>query len=100
MQRLANRPYRVAIVGGGTGVLTAAVALHHLGFEAAVYERSPKLEEVGAGLQVAPNGVKVIRALGLWDKFSMFAFRPATQVSIKWDDASLRHRTPLKGIAE
>ena len=100
MQKLANRPYRVAIVGGGIGGLTAAVALHQRGFEVDVYERSPRLEEVGAGLQVGPNGVKVIRALGLWDQFSRFAFRPATQVSIKWDDASLRHRTPLKGVAE
>jgi salicylate hydroxylase len=100
MQKPANRPYRVAIVGGGIGGLTAAVALHQRGFEVDVYERSPRLEEVGAGLQVGPNGVKVIRALGLGDKFSKFAFRPATQVSIKWDDASLRHRTPLKGVAE
>ena len=101
MQKVAkDRPYRVVIVGGGIGGLTAAVALHQRGFEVAVYERSPKLEEVGAGLQVGPNGVKVIRALGLWDRFSKFAFRPATQVSIKWDDASLRHRTPLKGVAE
>ena len=96
----SDRPYRVAIVGGGIGGLTAAVALHQRGFEVDVYERSPKLEEVGAGLQVGPNGVKVIRALGLWDKFSKVAFRPATQVSIKWDDASQRHRTPLKGVAE
>ena len=76
MQKVAkDRPYRVVIVGGGIGGLTAAVALHQRGFEVAVYERSPKLEEVGAGLQVGPNGVKVIRALGLWDKFSKFAFR-------------------------
>ena len=95
-----NRPYRVAIVGGGIGGLTAAVALHQRGFEVAVYERSSKLEEVGAGLQVGPNGVKVIRALGLWDRFSKIAFQPVNQVSIQWDDASLRHRTPLREMAE
>src|SRR5215207_6100147 len=82
-----DRPYRVVIVGGGIGGLTAAVALHQRGFEVAVYERSPKLEEVGAGLQVGPNGVKVIRGLGLWDQFENIAFQPVNQVSIKWDDA-------------
>ena len=100
MQTVANRPYRVVIVGGGIGGLTAAVALHQRGFEVEVYERSPRLEEVGAGLQVGPNGVKVIRALGLGEKFKKFAFQPGSQVSIKWDDASLRHRTPLKEVAE
>jgi 2-polyprenyl-6-methoxyphenol hydroxylase-like FAD-dependent oxidoreductase len=95
-----DRPYRVAIVGGGIGGLTAAVALHQRGFEVEVYERSSKLEEVGAGLQVGPNGVKVIRALGLWDQFNKIAFQPVNQVSIQWDDASLRHRTPLKAMAE
>ena len=42
MQKAANRPYRVVIVGGGIGGLTAAVALHQRGFEVAVYERSPQ----------------------------------------------------------
>ena len=100
MQKAANRPYRVVIVGGGIGGLTAAVALHQRGFEVELYERSSKLEEVGAGLQVGPNGVKVIRALGLWDRFNQIAFQPVNQVSIKWDDASLRHRMPLKATAE
>jgi salicylate hydroxylase len=99
MQKVANRPFRVVIVGGGIGGLTAAVALHQRGFEVEVYERSSKLEEVGAGLQVGPNGVKVIRALGLWEKFDAIAFQPVNQVSIKWDDASLRHRTALKSTA-
>jgi salicylate hydroxylase len=99
MRNVANRPFRVAIVGGGIGGLTAAVALHQRGFEVAVYERSSKLEEVGAGLQVGPNGVKVIRGLGLWDQFEKIAFQPVNQVSIKWDDASLRNRVPLREIA-
>src|SRR6188474_1274556 len=101
MQKIVkDRPFRVVIVGAGIGGLTAAVALHQRGFEVEVYERSSKLEEVGAGLQVGPNGVKVIRALGLWDKYDKIAFQPVNQVSIKWDDASLRHRTALKATAE
>src|SRR4051812_33017064 len=94
-----SRPFRIAIVGGGIGGLTAAVALHQRGFTVDVYERSATLEEVGAGLQIGPNGVKVIRALGLWDAYDKIAFQPTNQVSIKWDDASLRHRVPLKSIA-
>ncbi len=58
-----------------------------------------KLDEVGAGLQVGPNAVKVLRALGLEDALRRNAFEPTNMVSIKWDDASLRHRVPLKAIA-
>jgi salicylate hydroxylase len=56
---------RVAIVGAGLGGLAAAVALRQRGFDVMVFEQSPTLGEVGAGIQVAPNAMKVLRALGL-----------------------------------
>jgi salicylate hydroxylase len=98
-QDRANRPLRVVIIGGGIGGLTAAVALRQRGFEVDIFERSPKLEEVGAGLQVGPNAVKVLRALGLEQELRRSAFEPVNMVSIKWDDASLRSREPLKAVA-
>ncbi|MEA2988127.1 MAG: hypothetical protein QOG83_838 [Alphaproteobacteria bacterium] len=95
----ADRPLRVIIIGGGIGGLTAAVALRQRGIEVEVHERSARLEEVGAGIQVGPNAVKVLRALGLEDELRRNAYEPTNMVSIKWDDASLRHRVPLKGEA-
>ena len=41
---------KIAIIGGGIGGLTAAVALARKGLAAEVYERAPVLEEVGAGV--------------------------------------------------
>src|SRR5882757_4284031 len=96
---MAGRPIRVIIIGAGIGGLAAAVALRQRGFEVRVYERSGKLEEVGAGLQVGPNAVKVLRALGLQDALRRNAYEPTNMVSLKWDDASLRHRVPLKATA-
>src|SRR5256885_860491 len=52
VQPAAKRLPRVAIIGGGIGGLAAAVALRQRGIEVDVFERSAKLEEVGAGLQV------------------------------------------------
>ena len=95
----ARRAKRIVIVGGGIGGLAAAVALHQRGFEVQICERSNKLEEVGAGLQVGPNAVKVLYALGLREALHRNAFQPTNMVSIKWDDASLRHRVPLKSVA-
>ena len=46
---------RVAVIGGGIGGLTAAVALLQAGFEVDVYEQAPELTEVGGGINMAPN---------------------------------------------
>jgi salicylate hydroxylase len=89
----------VAVIGAGIGGLAAACALRAHGFEVAVYERAPALGEVGAGLQLGPNAVKVLRALGLETALKQLACEPANIVSLAWDDAHLRFREPLKAIA-
>src|SRR5215813_1398091 len=95
----SGRSKRIVIIGGGIGGLAAAVALRQRGFEVHVYERASAIAEVGAGLQVGPNAVKVLYALGLREALHRSAFEPTNMVSIKWDDASLRHRVPLKATA-
>ncbi|MFO1142611.1 MAG: FAD-dependent monooxygenase [Amaricoccus sp.] len=55
----------VVVVGGGIGGLAAALALARRGAQVSVFEQAPALGEVGAGLQVGPNGVAVLAALGL-----------------------------------
>src|ERR1700729_2227465 len=95
----AHRPLKVVIIGAGIGGLAAAVALRQRGMDVALYERSQKLEEVGAGLQIGPNGVKVLRALGLEDELMRNAFEPLSIMSITWDEGRLRFRQPLKAIA-
>lgn len=53
------------VVGGGIGGLAAAAALARRGVAVTVLEQADALREVGAGLQVSPNGLAVLRALGL-----------------------------------
>lgn len=57
------------IIGAGIAGLTAACALAQRGFSVTVLERAGALREVGAGLQISPNGVRVLDALGLWPRF-------------------------------
>ena len=78
-------------------LLTGAQRLMQRGIEAAVYERAPALGEVGAGIQLGPNAVKVLRALGLESSLRRVAAEPANYVSLAWDDAHLRYREPMKG---
>jgi salicylate hydroxylase len=58
---------RIAIVGAGIGGLAAARACAMRGADVTVHEQADEIAEVGAGLQISPNGFAVLRALGLGD---------------------------------
>jgi salicylate hydroxylase len=62
----------IAIAGGGIGGLAGAIALARAGRRAVVFEQADGFAEVGAGVQVGPNGVRALQALGAWE-----ALRPA-----------------------
>jgi len=59
---------RVAIVGGGIGGAAAANALLQRGIEVQVFEQASALTEVGAGVGMAPNGLRALRRLGFADE--------------------------------
>lgn len=61
---------RIAIVGGGIGGLTVALALRQFGFEAEVYEQAPELLDVGAAIAVWPNALRVLERVGLREKIA------------------------------
>ncbi len=72
---------RVAIIGGGIGGLTAARALRRRGIEVAIYEAAPELREIGAGVALGPNAMKVLRSLDLEDDVRAVAGRWAWAVT-------------------
>jgi salicylate hydroxylase len=70
---LQDRP--VIIVGGGIAGLTTALSLSRRGARVTVIEQAPELREVGAGLQLSPNGTRVLHALGLHDALERVSLR-------------------------
>ncbi|MDQ2095204.1 FAD-dependent monooxygenase [Rhodalgimonas zhirmunskyi] len=56
---------RATVIGAGIGGLAVARALALRGAHVKVIEQAPEITEVGAGLQISPNGLCVLRALGL-----------------------------------
>ncbi|MGA1837661.1 FAD-dependent monooxygenase [Herbiconiux sp. 11R-BC] len=58
-------PARVIVIGCGIGGITTALALAQKGVKATVYERAQEIREVGAGLQVGPNAVRILERLGV-----------------------------------
>ncbi|WP_415182746.1 FAD-dependent oxidoreductase [Phaeovulum sp.] len=61
---------KVTVVGAGIAGLAVARALAMRGAEVTVLEQADAIREVGAGLQVSPNGVRVLRALGLGEELA------------------------------
>lgn len=55
----------ITVIGGGIGGMAAALALALRGAQVRVLEQAPALREVGAGLQISPNGMAVLGALGV-----------------------------------
>ncbi len=55
----------IRIIGGGIGGLAAAIALARHGAEVHVLEQAPDIREEGAGIQISPNGLAVLKDLGL-----------------------------------
>ncbi|MFF7202966.1 FAD-dependent monooxygenase [Streptomyces sp. NPDC008141] len=58
---------RAVVIGSGIGGLTAAVALHRSGWQVTVLEQAASLEPVGAGIGLAPNGLRALDVIGLGD---------------------------------
>lgn len=76
---------RIGIVGGGIGGLTAALALLRKGFDVTVFEQASQLQEVGAGLQISPNGVRVLFSLGLEKEIRAACFEPEGKEIRLWN---------------
>src|SRR5688572_1246737 len=74
---------RVAIIGGGIGGLTAALALQQAGFEFEVFEQAPELHDVGAAIAIWPNAMRVLRRLNIAEKI---LDRAGLMEEIRWVD--------------
>jgi 2-polyprenyl-6-methoxyphenol hydroxylase-like FAD-dependent oxidoreductase len=96
------------VIGAGIGGLTAALALKQAGWDVAVYEKAPELREVGAGITLWTNAVKVLRKLGVGDaieraasplrKSELRSWRGGLLVGIDFTYLSEKFGAPTVGI--
>jgi salicylate hydroxylase len=76
---------KVLIAGGGIGGLAAAAALLQRGVDVEVYEQASELKEVGAGIQISPNGNKVLDALGVFQTLKSLSCDPERKEFRLWN---------------
>src|SRR4051795_13266692 len=91
---------KIGVIGGGIGGLTAAVALRKAGVDIDLYEQAPELTEVGGGINMGPNAVRVLRRLGLGAGLDREGVQPISTHQRRWQDGRTLQKAPLNPACE
>jgi 6-hydroxynicotinate 3-monooxygenase len=90
----------IAILGAGMGGLTVAAALHQCGFKVRVYEQASQFARLGAGIQMSPNAMRVLRGLGLEGKIRHTGYQPQSWSNREWNSGAMKFELRLGDTAE
>jgi 2-polyprenyl-6-methoxyphenol hydroxylase-like FAD-dependent oxidoreductase len=72
----SSQDLSIAVIGAGIGGLAVTAALRTAGMDAQIYEQAGRFARVGAGIQMTPNAMQVLRGLGLDERLRKIAFEP------------------------
>jgi 6-hydroxynicotinate 3-monooxygenase len=89
------RRSQIAIVGAGLGGITAGLSLRRLGFDVKLYEQASGFSRIGAGIQLGPNVLKIMRQLGLESETEAMGSKPDSWISRNWSDGEIIADVPL-----
>jgi salicylate hydroxylase/6-hydroxynicotinate 3-monooxygenase len=85
----------IAIVGAGMGGLAVAATLRRVGIDAQVYEQAARFGRIGAGIQMMPNSMKVLRGIGIEDRLRRTAFAPYSHLNRIGDTGEITRELPM-----
>ncbi len=90
----------IAVLGAGMGGLALAATLIARGFDVRVYEQAPQFTRLGAGIQMSPNAMRVLRGLDLEQTIRGRGFQPHSWTNREWDSGAMKYELPLGATAE
>ena len=90
------RKAHILIAGGGIGGLTAAIILAQNGARVDLFEQASQFSEVGAGLQLSPNAMHVLKAVHLENEIQRLGFSPEYAALRHYKSGHIHLKTPLK----
>ena len=85
---------RIVIVGAGIGGLALSLSLAKRGIDALLLEQAPRIEPVGAGIQLSPNATRILTWLGLEDDMAAWGVEP-TGLAIRSHEGETLVEAPL-----
>jgi salicylate hydroxylase/6-hydroxynicotinate 3-monooxygenase len=78
---MSSSKLKVAVVGAGMGGLAVAATLRRIGCDVQVYEQAGRFARIGAGIQMMPNSMKVLRGIGIEERLRKTAFAPYSHLN-------------------
>jgi len=78
---MSKKKLSVAVVGAGMGGLAVAATLRQVGIDVQVYEQATRFGRIGAGIQMMPNSMKVLRGIGVEERLRQIAFAPYSHLN-------------------
>ena len=88
-------PLNIILVGAGLGGLATAIALTQNGHRVTIYEQTPVLGEVGAGIQIPSNSTRLLFKLGLKPYLAPYVTEPERISFRRWQDGRVIGNTEL-----
>ncbi|GAN88073.1 FAD-dependent monooxygenase [Komagataeibacter intermedius] len=90
-----ERSLRIGVVGAGLGGTTAVGLLQRAGFNVVLYDQMPAFSRLGAGIQLGPNVMKIMRRLGIEESMAAVSNEPQYWCSRNGMDGVYLSRIPL-----
>lgn len=92
---MARKSLSIAVIGAGMGGLAVAATLRRVGFEVQIYEQAARFGRIGAGIQMMPNSMKVLRGIGIEDRLRQVAFAPFSHLNRIGDTGEITRELPM-----
>jgi 2-polyprenyl-6-methoxyphenol hydroxylase-like FAD-dependent oxidoreductase len=92
---MSSKKLSIAVVGAGMGGLAVTATLRQAGFDVQVYEQAARFARIGAGIQMMPNSMKVLRGIGIEDRLKHIAFAPYSHLNRLGDTGEIIRELPM-----